>query len=403
MVEHSPRPRASNTRRGGIRLFRIFDIEIRLDLSVVIIFGLIVYSLASGVFPAWHPDWPVSTVWVTAFAAGVLFFVSLLAHELSHSLVARRYGIRVPRITLFLFGGMAEIESEARTPSAEFAIAIAGPLMSMAIALACSALAASAFGDDGIDMLVRSPEEGMQQASPVITAAVWLGSVNFMLAIFNMVPGFPLDGGRVFRALLWRLTGDQLLATRYAATAGRLFGWAIMMLGLWNLFALQSLGGMWMILIGWFISHLAAMSYSQALTQRVLAPLSVADLMRTRFDVVTPDLRVADFVEDCLLRSSQLLWPVVVEGRCVGILSLAEVMALPAERRADAKVQEIMVPIADADVLMPDMDATRATSLLTAAGERPLAVLRDGQVVGLLRSADLLRWMMLHDETADSG
>ena len=385
--------------RGGLRLFSIFDIEIRLDLSVLVIFGLIVYSLAKGVFPGWHPDWPPLTSWLTALTAGLLFFVSLLAHELSHSLVARRYDIRVPRITLFLFGGMAEIESEARTPSSEFAIAIAGPLMSLAIAFACTAIAGNALGMAGIDAIVEDPQQGMQSVSPAITAALWLGSVNFMLAVFNMIPGFPLDGGRVFRALIWRLTGDQLLATRYASTAGRWFGWGIMGLGLWNLFILKSLGGLWLLLIGWFLSHLAAMSYRQAFTAKVLEPLSVGDLMRTRFDTVAPTSPVADFIENSLLRSSQLLWPVVDEDRCLGTVSLAEVMALPVDRRASTAIRDIMLPLADTRHLEARMSAAEATAFLAQAGDRPLPVIRGERVIGLLRGADVLKWMMVHDET----
>ena len=243
--------------RSGVRLFTLFGIEIRLDFSVIFIFGLIVYSLGAGVFPSWHPEWTGGMVWTTATTAGLLFFASLLAHELSHSLVAGRFGIRVPRITLFLFGGMAEIESEAETPGAEFAIAIAGPLMSLGIAFVCMFIVNGALGETLLAGLIADPEQGMERVSPLVTVCLWLGSVNLMLAIFNMVPGFPLDGGRVARAVMWRVTGDRMRATRYAATAGRWFGWIIMGIGLWELLAFKALGGLWLILIGWFLSHLA--------------------------------------------------------------------------------------------------------------------------------------------------
>ena len=272
--------------RGGLRLFTIFGIEIRLDFSVVIIFGLIVYSLAAGLFPQWHPEWATGVTWGTALVAGIMFFASLLAHELSHSLTARRFGIRVPRITLFLFGGVAEIESEAETPTAEFTIAIAGPLMSAALGLAFMFIVSASLDEQTLAQILENPEEGMAGLSPVMTACIWLGSVNMMLAIFNLIPGFPLDGGRVFRALIWRATGDHLLATRMASTAGKWFGWTIMGIGLWNLLVLKSLGGLWLVLIGWFLSHLATASYAQLLTQRSLRTLRVGDVMRTRFDHV---------------------------------------------------------------------------------------------------------------------
>ena len=172
--------------------------------------------------------------------AGVLFFASLLAHELSHSLVARRYGIRVPRITLFLFGGMAEIESEPETPQVELTIALAGPLMSAALGILFSFIASGSIDPETLANIVEDPEGTMSKLSPVITACVWLGSVNMMLAIFNLIPGFPLDGGRVFRAIVWQLSGDQLMATRWASTAGKWFGWGIMSIGLWNLLVLKS-------------------------------------------------------------------------------------------------------------------------------------------------------------------
>jgi len=387
--------------RGGVRLFTLFGIEIRLDFSVIFIFGLIVYSLGKGVFPSWHPEWTGGTVWITATAAGLLFFASLLAHELSHSLVAGRFGIRVPRITLFLFGGMAEIESEAETPGAEFAIAIAGPLMSLGIAFVCMLIVNGALGETTLAGLIADPEQGMERVSPVVTVCLWLGSVNLMLAIFNMVPGFPLDGGRVARAVMWRVTGDRMRATRYAATAGRWFGWIIMGIGLWELLAFKALGGLWLILIGWFLSHLATQSYAQAAAQRILEPLRVRDVMRTRFDRVAHDMSVADFIDNCLLKSNQLLWPVMDGKSCIGTVSLNEVMALPAERRPTTQVKQITRALTDSGAIDARMPATNASQALAALQDHPVPVVSGTQVVGLLRGSDILRWLMLNDRGSD--
>lgn len=382
--------------RGGLRLFSVFGIEIRLDFSVIFIFGLIVYSLGVGVFPAWHPEWPANTIWVTAFAAGLLFFASLLAHELSHSLMARRYGIRVPRITLFLFGGMAEIESEAETPGAEFVIAIAGPLMSLAIAFGCLFVVGATFGEDAMQRILSDPEQGMAEVSPALTICLWLGSVNFMLAIFNLVPGFPLDGGRVARAVMWQITGDRMRATRAAATAGKWFGWIIMGLGLWELLAFRSLGGLWLILIGWFLSHLATQSYVQAFAQKALEPLRVRDLMRTHFERAPVELSVTRFVDDCLLRSNQLLWPVMRGAECVGTVSLNDVLALPVDARETTSLGDIARPLTESGAIGPEVSAMDASQTLAAAQDHPVPVVSNGEVVGLLRHSDILKWLMVH-------
>ncbi len=394
---------AAEDRSTGIRLFELFGIEIRLDVSVALIFALIVFSLGTGVFPDWHPEWTAATAWTTALAAGVLFFVSLLAHELSHSLMARRYEIRVPRITLFLFGGVAEIEREAETPGAEFAIAIAGPIMSLLIGFACLWLAAALVGGEVLERVVANPDEGMAEVSATGTALIWLGSVNFMLAIFNMVPGFPLDGGRVFRALIWRFTGDYVLATRLAAQAGKLFGWAIMGLGFWNLFVWHALGGLWFVLIGWFLSHLATASYAQVQTQRLLGPLTVADVMRTRFETVPSSLMVSEFIEDYMLRSSQLLWPVVSGAETLGTVSFNQVAKLAPDARDTTQLADIAQPLAGDRVLDPETMAMEAAQRFTRPDDQPLAVVRGGEVVGLLRGSDVLKYMMLHEADDPAG
>jgi Zn-dependent protease len=381
-----------------MKLFTLFGIEVRLDFSVIFIFSLIVYSLGAGVFPSWHPDWPAATIWSMSLLAGLLFFASLLAHEMSHSLVARRFGIRVPRITLFLFGGMAEIETEAETPAAEFAIAIAGPLMSLAIAFVCMTYASTAVSDSLVDLLVEDPEAAMAEIGPFVTVCLWLGSVNLMLAIFNMVPGFPLDGGRVARAAIWQLTGDRMRATQLAANAGRMFGWLLMGLGFWELLILKSMGGLWLVLIGWFLSHLAVQSYAQTFTQARLEPLSVAELMRTHFERVPADATVAYFVDECLLRSSQLLWPVMDGERCLGTATLEEVLKLPVADRARATVADIALPLEDSGALDAGLPATAAMAALAARQDRPVPVVRGGEVVGLLRGADILKWLTLQGD-----
>ena len=382
--------------RAGLRLFSLFGIEIRLDWSVLIIFGLIVYSLGAGLFPQWHPDWSAATAWLTALAAGVIFFASLLAHELSHSLMARHYGIRVPRITLFLFGGMAEIESEARTPKEEFAIAVVGPLMSLALGIMFTLIATAAMGNEILGRLADDPEAAMAQMSPVITACIWLGSVNVMLAVFNMVPGFPLDGGRVFRAVVWWATGDAVRATRLAANAGRGVGWLIIAFGFWNVFALRNLGGLWLVLIGWFLTHIARSSYTQMITERSLRSVRVGDVMRTRFDTVPAVTTLDEFVEDYLLRSSQHLWPVTDGERFVGTISFSDVAGIAPQDRAQRQVRDLLTPLDERRSLDAHEMATTALKRLGGIGDEPVAVVQNGRVVGLIRAGDILRWTLVH-------
>jgi len=299
----------------SLSLFTLFGIEIRLDISVMIIFSLIVYSLGNGVYASWHPDWTPAVAWETALFSGLAFFASLLAHELSHSVVSQYFGIPVPRITLFLFGGVAEISREPDRPKHEFLIAIAGPMMSLLIAIVCTNLAFYMAGDMDLAATINSGDLSViASLGPLATALFWLGSINMLLAIFNMIPGFPMDGGRVFRAIIWAVTGDQLKATLWASNVGRYFGWFLMAMGVMGLLQGRGIGSLWSILIGWFLSNLATMSYRQLVTDRALGGFKIADLMRTHFETVDAGMPLPEFVDNYLLRSSQRLWPVTRGG-----------------------------------------------------------------------------------------
>jgi len=391
---------SSSEQRSGIRLFSLLGIEIRLDWSVLIIFALIVYSLGAGLFPQWHEDWAPATTWLTALVAGVIFFASLLAHEMSHSLMARRYGIRVPRITLFLFGGMAEIEAEARTPKEEFAIAVVGPLMSAALGVMFSVLATVMMSDAALSQLTEDPEAAMASLSPFVTACLWLGSVNMLLAIFNLVPGFPLDGGRVFRALIWWLSGDPVRATRVASNAGRGVGWVIIAFGFYNVLALKNLGGLWLILIGWFLTHIARSSYTQMITERSLRSVRVKDVMRTRFDSVGADTRLDEFVEEYLLRSSQQLWPVQEGGRHIGTVSFNDVSGVDQDERRSRRVGDLVTSLDERACVDAEEMASTALRQLGNLGDQPVPVVSGGRIVGLVRAGDILRWSVMHPDEA---
>ncbi|MFA7386954.1 MAG: site-2 protease family protein, partial [Thiohalobacteraceae bacterium] len=240
---------------NGFHLGRIAGIDVRVDWSLSIIFFLISFSLAVGLFPAWHPDWGPGISWLTALVAALAFFASVLAHELSHALVGRAQGIEVKRITLFIFGGMAHMENEPRAWKAELWMAIVGPITSLVLGLLFLALTWSSLDPGTVDP--ENPAALFAALAPVPTVLLWLGNINIVLAVFNMVPGFPLDGGRVLRALLWGVTGDMRRATRWASQAGQMFAWILigtgvaMMLGIQvPFFGSGVLPGLWLAFIG---------------------------------------------------------------------------------------------------------------------------------------------------------
>ena len=376
----------------GKRIATIAGIEVCLHASLAVVFALIVVALGNGVLPEWHPDWSQFQLWSTALATGVLFFCSVLAHELSHALVARAHGLAVPRITLFLFGGVAEMEAEPESPRVEFLVAAAGPAMSFALSCAFFLI---------FTQLVPDPTqtEDLAELSAPATAAFWLASVNLVLGVFNLIPGFPLDGGRLFRAFMWWRTGNREAATRRAADIGRFFGWCLLALGILQLFRGDVVGGLWLALIGWFLSRLAAASVQQMLVDQKLAGTQVRDLMRTRFQRVDHRLPLSRFVDDYVLRSSQILWPVAANGEDVGVLSLADITSL--ENPAAVTVGDAMRPLRSAPCLRPGLEGREALKQLLQSGDAPLPVVHHGRVVGLMHQGDILRWLTLHETPAE--
>lgn len=234
----------------------------------------------------------------------------------------------------------------------------------------------------------------MAGLGPGATLFLWLGPINFMLAFFNLIPGFPLDGGRVLRAILWRISGDLASATLWASNMGRAFGWALMGLGVLQALGNNLMQGVWLLLIGWFLNNAARQSYTQLLVQQAFEDLIVGNLMRTHFEVIGPDVTVEEFVNDFLLRSAQSAWPVVEEGRAVGLITFEDARATSEEHRGEQTVRDVMSPIDQC--LHPDVAGHDALRALTASEEDPLPVTRGDQIVGLLHKGDIARWLALH-------
>ena len=400
---------AGATKRGytacmrGLHLMRIASIDITVDWSLLIIFALIVMGLASGVFPQWHPHWSALTTWATAVVAAVLFFTSVLLHELSHALVGRRNGIEVKRITLFVFGGMAQIEHEPGRWPAELWMAIVGPLTSLLIGIVCLYA-----GTVGLALGAIERAGGLQRllaaANPSETLLLWLGQINVLLALFNLVPAFPLDGGRVLRALMWGVTHDLRRATRWASTIGQGFAWLLIGTGIAMVLGLSVpilggglIDGLWLAFIGWFLNNAALMSYRQLLTHEMLQDVPIARLMLTRFEVVPPQLPVETLIEGYMLRSEQRAFPVVDQAqRLLGMVSQRDIERTSPPARRSLTVRDAMKPLAELAVARPADDALEVLTLLAQHDINQVPVVEDGRVVGLLRRADVLRWLSLH-------
>ena len=261
------------------------------------------------------------------------FFASVLAHELAHSLVARRFGIPVRRITLFLFGGLAEIEKEPETPRTEFLIAIAGPLASLTLGLIFSFAGSLLAGSGFTELVAEDQEAALATLSPLATLCFWLGPINVVLGLFNLLPGFPLDGGRVLRALLWWTTGDLYRATRIASDSGRVFGWCLMILGVVQALSGALLGGLWLLMIGWLLTNAASASYRQLIMRDMFREVTARDLMRSHFETIDVHQNVAEFIDIHLLQSPQILWPVTEDDQLVGLVTLEEVRGVATEDR----------------------------------------------------------------------
>ena len=384
--------------RGGLRLGSVYGVSIHVDWSLLIIFLLIVMNLGLGVFPAWHPEWGAALTWGVALAAAALFFASVLAHELSHAVVARSRGIPVSSITLFIFGGVAQLEDEPESPKDEFLMAAVGPLVSIAIGVLATFGAYALAGDALVRIDPNDPQPGMHAVGPFATLLLWLGPINIVLGLFNLVPGFPLDGGRVARSIVWWATGDLVKATRWAAGAGRVFAWVLMGIGVVQLFTGAPVQGMWMLLIGWFLNNAAQVSYAQVLVRRALDDVPVTRIMYTRLGTLSPDVSVETFVRDHLLSTDQKCWPVTSDsddGQLLGLVSMDDVRRVSQERWPLVTVGEIMTPADELDAVPPTADAEEAFRLLSRRDVEQVPVLEDGRVLGFVRRRDLVRWMSL--------
>jgi Zn-dependent protease/CBS domain-containing protein len=365
----------------GIHLFTIAGIRIIIDYSWFMIFFLVALSLSTGYLPQEYPGASALAYWVAGLVATITFFLSILFHELAHSLVALRSGIQIPSITLFLFGGVSRLSEEAKDPKTELTIAVVGPLSSFALAL-----------------LFRLTGERLEGVIHPLAQAVveYLSFINLALGIFNLVPGFPLDGGRVLRAIVWWRTGSIDRATRLATDLGKGFAVTLMFLGAMLIFRGALLGGIWLMFIGMFLRGSAAQGYEQMSLMRILESVKVGEVMIQAPVTVSPDLTLSDLVNRYFLHYGYRGFPVEEGGSAVGLISIADLAGLPESELAGRKVRDVMRSLDASRVISKDAPLLRALERLSPTSAGRLLVLEDGRLSGMITKTGLLRLLEIH-------
>ncbi len=355
----------------GIKIGRLFGIEVAVHPSWFLVLVFFAFALANGFFPTMHPSWSVGTTWSVAIAATLLLFVSVLAHEFGHSLVARSQGIPVRNITLFILGGVAQLTREPDSPGREAWMAIAGPLVSVAVAA----------GSLGAAWLLPGPEQ-------LVAVLAYLGIANAILVVFNLLPGFPLDGGRVLRALLWRITRDRSRATSWATTVGQGFGWAFMALGGVQILVGGNFGGIWLIFIGWMLIQAARATAQQTMAEERLAGVSAATLMTTPESWLSPYMtldwaardRLHDWDTRCLPVS-----PEDADSEYGGLMCARDLKRAARERYDRDRVRDVMTPAPKLPTVTPETQAADVLRLLREREtDRAVVVDQGGRLLGFI-------------------
>ncbi|HUG54418.1 MAG TPA: site-2 protease family protein [Vicinamibacteria bacterium] len=367
-------------REGAIQIGRAFGIPILVHFSWLIIFALIAWTLATGYFPERDPNLSTMSYWARGLAASLLFFASILLHELGHSLVALRSGMTIHSITLFIFGGVARLGSEPPDGRTEFRVAAAGPIVSLTLGLVFYGLGQAPF-----------------LGGATRAVSTYLAFINVVVAVFNLVPAFPLDGGRLLRGLLWGRLG-RVKATRAAATAGTVFAYFLILTGALNLLRGAGVAGVWYILIGWFLKDAAMNAYRQVRLDEALQGVTVGDAMAQEVATVPGEISVADAAREYFMRTGYGAYPVVRGDTVVGLICLRDILKMPPEERENTSVQGAMIALSDELVASPEDAVLEALSRLGGSSLGRLLVMDGGRLVGVLSARAVLRQLKLRQE-----
>jgi Zn-dependent protease/CBS domain-containing protein len=368
---------ANSWRVGSVK-----GIQLGVHPSWLIVLVFFTWSLARGWYPTAYPTWSPATYWIAGAVSTLLLFASVLLHELGHALTALRLGVPVRSIVLFIFGGVATLERDADSPGKEFWIAVMGPVVSVALALAFYLLSA-----------ITGP-----LGQPVVAVATYLAIINALLVVFNLIPGFPLDGGRILRAAVWGFTNDYKRATRITSVVGQACAYALIFFGITRILGGNVFGGLWTVFVGWFLLSAASASYQQVETRDALAGVTVRNLFRTDPPVVPRGISVAELVQSHIVPKAERAHLVMDNERFMGMITLTDVTRHSQTDWDTTTVGEAMTPVADLKTVTPDTRLSAAMQLMASGDYNQLPVVESGAVLGLLNRADLMRYLTLRAE-----
>lgn len=372
----------------AFKIGSIFGIDIRIHWSWLAIFALLLYVLATGVFDtSSYEHWSDAERWLASAICTVLFFISILLHELSHSLVARRLGLPVHGITLFIFGGVSSLTEEPSSAGQEFKMAIVGPATSIVLGILA-----------GIVALVLW-SYGKEDTVPGAIAA-YLAFINVAVGIFNMLPGYPLDGGRVLRAALWARTHSMLRATRWASHVGTFISFGLMLIGVVSVIAGNVIGGIWFVVIGWFLRNTSEQAYQQLLYRDTLSGARVGEILDRNFRPAPPDIPLSELVNNYILGGGQRAVPIVVEGNLLGLITMSDLRNVPPEQWAATSAFRAMTPREKLFIVSPDDELTEALQLMAAHDIHQLPVIDGYDFEGFVTRADVIRRIQVRAELA---
>lgn len=363
------------------RLFTLFGFKVKLDPSWLILAFLIIWSLAAGYFPNTYKDLNTSTYWFMGIVGAIGIFVSIVFHEMSHSLIARVFGLPITGITLFIFGGVAEMDDEPRNPKTEFFMAIAGPLASILLG--------------AVFYLIQVGLELWKVPEPIIGVVGYLAFINFILAGFNLVPAFPLDGGRVLRAAIWHFNDNLKKATRVASYTGSMFGIALIILGILNVLGGNLIGGIWWVLIGMFVRNASRMSYRQVLFRRALEGESIDRFMSTDVVEVPPDISITSFVEDIVYAHHFKLYPVTDGDALLGCIRTESIRDIPRDEWDDHTVGDHLETLCEDNAVAPTEDPMKILTLMHRKNSSRVLVVENQRLKGIVALKDMLKFLSL--------